>query len=487
MKNSLQLALFAGACAALALIFIGCGGEQGSAEAAENYHVLGAKDAPVVIEEFSDFQCPFCRRHALTTFSQIKADLIDKGLVRYVFHDLPLTNIHPEAYKAHLAAHCAGEQGKFWEYGHKLFENQQALQPEKLAEYAGELGLDVATWQNCLREERYKSKVDENINLAKERGVTGTPAFFINGEQISGAQPYQVFLNVIQKHLSQEQKKLLGELAKEDPVVEMIVLNDKRCDYCDPNPVIEGAKQQAFPTLRARIVDISSAEGKELIKRFDVKALPAYFLTPAVEKTRNFGMASDSLIKKGDLYMIDPGRVDSQKTLEPPSPEGYPSLGKKDAPVTIIEFADFQCGFCARFHRDTFPEIKKNYIDKGLVRFVYRPFPLGFKHSQISAIAGYCAADQGKFWEYHDSLFGKMANFEREDLLTIARQVNLNAQKFEACLKSNKHLPAIEKSAKEGAKVGVNSTPTFFINNARLTGAQPYERFQMVIERELKR
>lgn len=487
MRDKLRSALLAASCAALALVFTGCAGEQGTAEAAENYHVLGSKDAPVTIEEFSDFQCPFCRRHKLTTFEQIKADLIDRGLVRYVFLDLPLTNLHPDAYQAHLAAHCAGEQGKFWEYGHKLFENQQALEPQKLVEYGSELGLEVTTFQNCLKEEKYKSKVDQNIELAKQRGINGTPAFFVNGEQISGAQPYQTFLSITLKHLNEEQKKKLGELAKEDPPVEMIVLNDKTCDYCDPTPVIEGAKQQAFPTLKARIVDMASPEGKELIERFDVNALPAYFLTPTVEKARNFGMAREALIKKGDLYMIDPGKIESQKTLKPPSAEGYPSLGKQNAPVTIIEFGDFQCGFCARFHRDTFPQLKKNYIDKGLVRFVYRPFPLGFEHSQISAIAGNCAADQNKFWEYHDSLYGKMANFTREDLLTVARQVKLNAKEFEACLRSERQVAAVGQSASEGAKAGVNSTPTFFINNARLTGAQPYEQFQKVIERELKR
>src|SRR5262249_17984609 len=116
---------------------------------------LGQADAPVTLVEFSDYQCPYCRMFFSDTFPTLRREYIDTGKVRYVFRDYPLAQMHPQARKAAEAAHCAGEQGKYWEMHDLLFQNQQALALPQLSEYARNLGLDGASFDACLQSEKY--------------------------------------------------------------------------------------------------------------------------------------------------------------------------------------------------------------------------------------------------------------------------------------------------------------------------------------------
>ena len=111
---------------------------------------LGSENAPVTMVEFSDYQCPFCRRFATTVFQTIKREYIDTGQVRYVFRDFPLSNIHPQAMKAHEGAHCAREQNKYWEMHDLLFQDQKKLPSQDMSEFAEQIGLDVDTFEECL-------------------------------------------------------------------------------------------------------------------------------------------------------------------------------------------------------------------------------------------------------------------------------------------------------------------------------------------------
>ena len=160
---------------------------------------VGPANAPVTLVEFSDFQCPFCQR-AEPTLKQIKATYGDK--VRIVWKDFPLTQVHPEAFKAAEAGNCAREQGKFWELHDRLFANQQALHPEELKGHAAAVGLDAATFNACLDGSKYSAHVTEQMAAGAKLGVNSTPTTFINGRLVSGAQPYEVFSAVIDEELA---------------------------------------------------------------------------------------------------------------------------------------------------------------------------------------------------------------------------------------------------------------------------------------------
>lgn len=161
---------------------------------------LGDPKAPVVLVEFFDFQCPYCKRFADQTFPQLKREYIDTGKLLYVALDLPL-KFHKQARVAAMASHCAADQGKYWEYRDHLVNNMKKLSKTDLLKYAGELGLESKSFSSCLEEERYAKRVDDSLQLAKSIGVTGTPSFVmgpnngarLNGTKLVGAKPYKTF------------------------------------------------------------------------------------------------------------------------------------------------------------------------------------------------------------------------------------------------------------------------------------------------------
>ena len=157
----------------------------------------GPADAPVVIVEYSDFQCSYCRR-VQTTLAQISEIYGDK--VRHVFRDFPL-DMHKDAHRAAQAAQCAHEQNVFWAYGEILFENMRRLGDEHLKRYAQEAGMETAQFAECLASGRYAPAVDADLASGREHGVTGTPAFLINGRFLSGAQPLAAVREIIDDEL----------------------------------------------------------------------------------------------------------------------------------------------------------------------------------------------------------------------------------------------------------------------------------------------
>jgi len=160
----------------------------------------GPVGAAVTIIEFSDYQCPFCKRFYDETLPQIQATY--EGRVRFVYRDFPLTSIHPHAQKAAEASECADEQGRFWEYHGLLWANQQELDVASLKAYAGELGLDTATFDGCLDSGKYSQEVQKDYSDGISYGVQGTPWFFINGVEVQGAQPFSNFQTVIDSLLA---------------------------------------------------------------------------------------------------------------------------------------------------------------------------------------------------------------------------------------------------------------------------------------------
>jgi protein-disulfide isomerase len=164
--------------------------------------VRGAKDATVTIVEFSDFQCPFCQR-VTTTLEQVEREY--GGKVRIAFKHLPLS-MHPKAPDAHAAAEAAHRQGKFWEMHDRIFENQQEMSPEKYVEYAREIGLDVGRFERDRASPEVKERIEADKRVADGLGVSGTPAFFVNGRYLSGAQPFDSFKELIDAELAQAKR-----------------------------------------------------------------------------------------------------------------------------------------------------------------------------------------------------------------------------------------------------------------------------------------
>jgi len=332
--------------------------------------------APVKIVEFFDYQCPFCN----ATLPALQTALKNNSeQIQFILKHDPLP-IHPDSMLAHEAALAAGEQGKFWEMDALLFAHQQKLKFPDLLEYGRQLHLDMAVFEERLKSHHYKPAIEQDIALAKALGVDGTPTFFINGQQLSGAQTAE---------------NLESAIAGRSP---------------------------------ARANDNAAA-----IARLNLSQSPV--------------------------------------------------RGPADAPVTIVEFSDFQCPFCARAV-STLVELRKQYA--GQIKWVFKNYPLTFHpDSQLAHRAALAAGQQGKFWEMHDLVFSTQNALKRNDLMEKAQTLNLDMVKFAADLESKEIANQIEADQKEGDSLHVNGTPTFYIDGKEYTGALPLETFKAAIDREL--
>lgn len=162
-----------------------------------------------------------------------------------------------------------------------------------------------------------------------------------------------------------------------------------------------------------------------------------------------------------------------------------PALGKADAPITIIEFSDYQCPFCRQWHEQVFSKIKETYGDK--VRLVYRDFPLYGLHpeAEAAAEAADCAGEQKDYWDYHNLLFTGNKDLGTDTYLSYAQSLKLNTDTFKKCLDDHKYQAEVKADYDYASQLGVRSTPTFFVNGLAVVGAQPFEVFQQVIDMEL--
>lgn len=198
-----------------------------------------------------------------------------------------------------------------------------------------------------------------------------------------------------------------------------------------------------------------------------------------------------------------PAPLPAQQPSQPGVPQIFrvsvdddPVKGNPNAPVTVVEYSDFQCPFCARFFTQTLPQLEENYIDTGKIKFVYKDLPLDNLHpnARTTHIASECADEQGKFWEYHDVLFEKQSEWQRlsstdlsSTLTVFASDLGLQSASFEACMQSQDIADEVNKDILEAASFGATGTPTFFIGTEKdgyikLVGAQPYAAFQSAID-----
>lgn len=186
----------------------------------------------------------------------------------------------------------------------------------------------------------------------------------------------------------------------------------------------------------------------------------------------------ESLLDKADIrFLLEPPR------MELSIPANAPSKGPDDAPVTLVEYSDFQCGFCKRAH-PMIESLIAEYGDK--LRFVYRDYWIpNHTRAKASAEAAMCAGDQDRYWDYFANLMEQSGSLDDADLAKRATDIGLDADEFQACLDSDRHIAMIEESFDQAESLGVTGTPTFFINGRMLVGAKPIEEFRAIIDEEL--
>jgi len=366
----------------------------------------GGKTPKVTIVEFSDFECPFCSRVG-PTIKELLSTYKDD--IKIVFKQNPLS-FHKHAELAAVAALAAHEQGKFWAMHDKLFENQKSLERADLEKYAKEIGLNLAKFKAALDDiKKYQERIQADQKLAASNGAGGTPAFFINGKLLSGAQPAANFKAVIDE-----------EIKKADEFIK------------------KGVKKEA---------------------------LYAEFMKEASDK---------------------PAAAEEEEPAGAPAdvPVGSSAIkGNPQAPITIIEFSDFQCPFCSRAN-PALKEVMEKY--PGKVKIAFKHYPLPFhKDAMLAAQAAEAAKMQGKFFEMHDKLFENQKELGREKLIDYAKQIGLDVSKFEKDMDSDAAKKQVEQDMKDAQKAGVDGTPSFFVNTKRLVGALPFEKFKTIIDEQL--
>jgi protein-disulfide isomerase len=386
----------------------------------------GDPNAPIVMVEYSDFQCPFCNRHFVQTEPALDESYVRTGQVRVVFFDFPLVSLHPNAPAAHEASLCVAGQGSaasYWNYNAQLFRTVDEWNTlsdplpvfERLAE---QTGIDIAVYTACMTSHEKQALVQERVDAAFARGFSATPSFqVVRAEddavfQVIGAQPYEQFAGIVD-----------SALAGEMPVAEA------------PQP----EQQEGIPFW-------ATADGWK----------------PDPNRP-GFNMAGDEY--RGDV----------------------------NAPLTVIEFSDFQCPYCLRHNTETQPALDEKYVDSGKVLWVYKNFPLNI-HPQApaAAIASECAAEQGKFWEMHEVLFNSVDSWAIADptpvFAGLATDLGMDSDAFTACLSNPDIKARVDSDLAEGAQF-VQGTPTFIIVNGSqgsiIPGALPEATFSKVLDDEL--
>lgn len=370
--------------------------------------VRGSSSAPVTIVAFSDFECPYCEK-GHTIIKQVEREYGER--VRIAYKAYPL-DFHSHAMIAALAARSAQEQGKFWQF-HDLLFSQRGLDMPQLDAYARQAGLDIDRLHADIEALTWGPSVSRDMRQARRLGVTGTPAYFVNGRFLSGAKPIEVMRSIIDQEI---------ELA---------------------------GQWQAQGVAPGKLYEHAIAKGYREVQY----AKPRKGLRPDV------------------IYPVPV--ADS------------PQRGPATAPVTVVEFADFECGFCARGN-ETVEKLRKRYGDK--LRVVYKHFPLSFHGNAFMAARGaLAAAAEGKFWEFHDRLYATKAKFDEASLIEIARVVGLNPKKFKQRLHSDEFDARIVADQELGHTLGIRGTPAYFVNGRALDGAVPELEFRLTIQEELER
>jgi len=312
----------------------------------------------------------------------------------------------------------------------------------------------------------------------------------VNGESITEDEVQKAAAPELEK-LDQKQKQFMATLERD----KKSAVEDALEDIVNRKLLEAEAKKRSITVddlLRTEVQEKVTPPTEETVRKFydDNKAvINGSFIETALE-IRNYLLqqgrqsAFSALMFKlkkdyGYKSMVEPDRAKVDVA-------GHPSKGPATAPVTIVEFSDFECPYCGGLY-PTLKRVEDTYKDK--IRIVYRQFPLNNIHprAQKAAEASLCANEQNKFWQLHDAMFNDQKNLTVDDLKAKAAALSLNAATFATCLDSGKHAAAIQSSLEEGNRLGVDGTPALFINGRYLGGNQPYDAIAKIIEDELLR
>lgn len=398
----------------------------------EGAPAIGDAAAPVTLVMFTDYECPFCSK-ADATVNELRKQYGKK--LRVVVRSFPLA-FHKHARAAAIAARAAGEQGKFWEMHARLFRDGKKLDDAAIERIAAELDLDMDKFHTAMKSRAMSDAIDRDQAIGRSLDVRGTPASFVNGQRVEGAQP----ITALRALIDQEMEKADALIAK----------------GTRPADVYEAIMKDAI---------VPSPSGEAADK------------PTAGDKADDPGCGC-----KGDE---DPAAAAAEdERIEEVKINGAPFRGPASAPITVVVFSEFQCPFCARVE-PTLRALEEEH--KGRIRIVWKHNPLPFhEHASLAAKASIAAAEQGKFWEYKDALFSHQDALDRKSLLGYAQSLGLDMARFERTMDDPKSAETIAGDAAEGARLGVQGTPTFFINGRRLIGAQPISAFKAVIARSTK-
>lgn len=565
------------------------------------YH--GDPNAPVIIEEFSDYQCSFCGRFALQTLPSLLANQIANGEAVLVYYDFPLTSIHAQAIPAANAARCAGEQGAlaYWQMHDLIFEHQgewaNSRANQFFTDYAAEIGLEMDSFTACLENETHVELIRADLSLGQSRGVRSTPSFFLNGQPLVGAQPFNVFDQAIAAIMAGEsiveeapEPAAPGALPTPVPIglddgaatlgnpdanVTIVEFTNYQCPFCARHSL------QTMPSIVSQLIETgrvyyvikdlmldnmpagplaataarcageqdaywemhhalfvqqqtwsqSSTPATVITSIAEELGLAMADFTACVESGRydeaiaansqeaiSFGMTGTpgffvdgfpisgaqpfdlfalavELAEAGELAEAYRPREQQPPPQEPAGPIDVPEdgaalvLGNPDAPVTIVEFTDYQCPFCARHALETLPQIKANFVDTGLVRYVIMDFPIVNNHPQATkaAEAARCAGDQDAYVAMHDQIFVNQPQWSRNEravnlFLGYAEEIGLDMAAFTQCLESDRYETAVLANLQTGVDLGIRGTPSFFLNGYFVNGAQPFELFERAVQ-----
>lgn len=397
---------------------------------ADGHPYLGALDAPVILEEWSDYGCPYCARHFTQTLPLLVDKYVRLGQVQLVFRDLPLESLHPTAPAVHAAARCAGHQGAaaFWALHDALFERQAKWTRESdptafLTGLLEELGLDVGMLRRCLDGGSEQQKVAASVEEATRLGFSGTPQFRFRVRS--------------------------GELANQ------------------PHDMAGAQPRTRFEAA--------------------IDALLAGKAPPAEPKPAPREPAELPLWARPEGLAPDPHRPGYTTA-------GNAYRGNPQARVVVVEFSDFQCPACARHALESQPKIDAALVDTGQVLWVSRHLPLrAHPRAPLAAVAAECAGDQGRFWEMRRRLFETVEQWAVEgadaSFFALSGELNLDHDRFAACFNSRAALERVMRDMYDAQGL-IQRTPTFVVLTGEptgtLMGASSAEQFIATLKNRLE-
>jgi len=408
----------------------------------------------------------------------LKQDYGDK----ITFHLRPLVAQREESLKrlselAARSAFCAQKQNRLDAFMQDYLKNRLLNLSERLYEEIAEhLSLNLQEFRDCLKDKASGDFITASMREAENRGVMLVPTVFIQDNLIMGLKDYEEYRKMVDGYL---------QPPSPDDLI-LIVVNDAGCSFCNDRPFLSALQSEGF-MLKIFRLSSDTPEAKELISTLQIPFLPAFLFNRVITTSPHYSRLKSILLPMDGYYFIKYPRVTARKYLQPIRfPEEH-TLGSPNAPLTAYEFLDFQCPACQNFYEETFPEIRKRYVNTNKVKWVVLHYPLTSIHPDAysAAIASECADEQNVFWAYHDLLFQNLRDLSRESLIRyMSRLPGISVQAFRSCLEEPAPMKRVQRDLQLAEKWYLAGTPSIFIG-PYLVGNLPLHDFVVILEQAL--